>query len=58
MAETDNRLNDHVIWVQLNKVNVKDYGRWNEWDRLWTEGDKMKPDQWSIDWRNEIKHEQ
>ena len=39
------RLNDHIIWVQPNKVNMNqmDYGRWNEWD--------MKHDQWHVDWR-------
>ena len=37
----------HVIWVQPNKVNVNemDYGRWNKWDRLWTERNKMKQEQ-------------
>ena len=24
---------------------------WNEWDGLWTEGNKMKHDQWSVDRR-------
>ena len=28
-----------------------DYGRWNEWGGLWTEGNKMKHGQWSVDWR-------
>ena len=29
-------LNDHVIWIQPNKVNMNkmDCGRWNEWDGL------------------------
>ena len=27
-----------------------DYGRWNEWDGLWTEGNKMKHNQLSVDW--------
>ena len=26
-------------------------GRWNEWDGMWTEGNKMKH-QWSVDWQN------
>ena len=40
-------LNDDVIWVQPNKVNMNeiDYGRWNEWDGLSTEGNKMKHEQ-------------
>ena len=31
-------LNDHVIWIQPNKVNMNkmDGGTWNEWDGLWT----------------------
>ena len=39
--------------MQPNKVNVNemDYGRWNEWGGLWTEGNIMKHDQWSMDWR-------
>ena len=46
-------LNGHVIWIQPNKVNMNemDCGRWNDWDGLWTEGNKMKHDQWSVDWR-------
>ena len=38
--------------MQPNKVNVNemDYGIWNEWDGLWTEGNKIKH-QWSVDWR-------
>ena len=37
--------------MQPNKVNVNemDYGIWNEWDGLWTEGNKIKH-QWSVDW--------
>ena len=27
-----------------------DYGRWNEWDGVLTEGNKMKH-QWVVDWR-------
>ena len=36
------KLNDHVIWVHPNKVNMNeiDYGRWNEWDGLLTEGNE------------------
>ena len=47
------RLNDHVIWVEPNKVNRNemDYGGWNEWDRLWTDGNEMKHKQWSANWR-------
>ena len=26
--------------VKLVNVNEKDYGRWNEWDGLWTEENK------------------
>ena len=39
--------------MQPNKVNVNemDYGRWNEWVGLWTEGNIMKHDQWSVDLR-------
>ena len=39
--------------MQPNKVNMneKDYGRWKEWDGLWTEGNKMKHNQYSLDWR-------
>ena len=39
------RLNDHVIWMQPNKVNMNevDYGRLKEI--------KMKHDKWSVDWR-------
>ena len=61
--------------MQPSKLNVNkmDYGRWNEWDGLCTEGNKIKHDQWSVDWRkwdetwtmnemlaegNEMKHEQ
>ena len=42
------RLNDHVIWIQPNKVNMSemDCGRWNEWDGLWTEGNKNET--WSM----------
>ena len=47
--------------MQSNKVNVNemDYGRWNEWDGLQTEENKMKHEQWSL-WTegNEMKHEQ
>ena len=32
-------------------MSKMDCGRWNEWDGLWTEGNKMKHDQWSADWR-------
>ena len=34
--------------MQSNKVNINemDYGRWNEWDKLWTEGNKNET--WSI----------
>ena len=47
------RLNNDLIWVQANKVNANemDYGRWNEWDGLWTEGNKMRHDQWTVDRR-------
>ena len=51
------RLNDHVIWVQPNKVNMDemDYGRWNEWNnnqwnmikKVWTEGNEMKHEDWN-----------
>ena len=36
------RLNDHVIWIQPNKVNTSEMGcgRWNEWDELWTKVNK------------------
>ena len=40
--------------MQPNMVNVNemvDRGRWNKWDGLWTEGNKMKHVQWSVDWR-------
>ena len=52
--------------MQPNMVNVNemDYDRWDEWDRLWTEGNKwnmnnevqtegneIKHEQWSVDWR-------
>ena len=42
------RLNDNVIWIQPNKVNMSemDCGRWNEWDGLWTEGNKNET--WSM----------
>ena len=42
------KLNDHVIWIQPNKVNMNemDCGRWNEWDGLWTEGNKNET--WSM----------
>ena len=47
------RLNDHVIWVQPNKVlpylvnmNKMDYGRWNECDGMWTEWNKDET--WSM----------
>ena len=43
------KLNDHVIWVQPNKVNMNemDCGRWNKWDGLWTdEGNKNET--WSM----------
>ena len=35
--------------MQPNKVNMNemDYGRWNEWDGLWIDGNKMKQEQWS-----------
>ena len=48
------RLNDDVIWVQLNKVNMNKmgYGRWNVWDGLWTGGNKMKHEQWSPKCKN------
>ena len=41
-SETDNEVDDHVIWIQPNKVNMKemDCGRWNEWDGLWTKGNE------------------
>ena len=47
--------------IQPNKVNMNevDYGRWNEWDRLWTEGNKNGT--WSNEVRTEeteMKHEQ
>ena len=47
------RLNDDVILVQLNMENVNqmDYGKWNELDGLWTERNKIKLDQWSLDWK-------
>ena len=40
-------------------MNEMDYGGWNEWDGLWTEGNKMKHEPW-IAWtdKNEMKHEQ
>ena len=28
-------------------MNGMDCGRWNEWDGLWTEGNKMKHKEWS-----------
>ena len=33
--------------MQPNKINVNgiDYGRSNEWDGLWTEGNEMKYEQ-------------
>ena len=36
------RLNDHVIWIQPNKVNMNEMGcgRWNEWHELWTKVNK------------------
>ena len=49
-------MNDHVIWKQSNKMNVNhmDYGRWNEQDGLWTEGN-MDNKVWTEG--NEMKHE-
>ena len=61
--------------MQPNKVNMNemDYGRWNEWDGLWTEGSKneawsircgLKEMRWNMMnndvWteENEMKHEQ
>ena len=40
-------------------VNEIDYGRWTEWDGLWTGWNKLKHDQWSV-WTegNDMKHEQ
>ena len=42
------KLNDQVIWIQLSKVNTNmmDCDRWNEWDGLWTEGNKNET--WSM----------
>ena len=42
------RLNDHVIWIQPNKVNMNEMncGGWYEWDGLWTEG--FKNETWSM----------
>ena len=36
--------------MQQNKINMDemDYGRWNEWDGLWTKGNKHN--QWDVDW--------
>ena len=47
------RLSDDVKCVQTNMVNVNemDYGKWNEWDELWTEWNEMKHEQWSVEWR-------
>ena len=52
------RLNDHVLWVQQNKVNMNemDCGRWNEWsgNETWAmrrEMKEMKHEQSSMDWR-------
>ena len=45
--------------MEPNKVNVNEinYGRWNEWNRPWIEGNKMKHDQvWTEE--NEMKHGQ
>ena len=60
--------------MQPNKVNMNemDYGRWNEWDGLWTEGNKnetwsmkcgLKEMRWNMNnpvWTegNEMKHKQ
>ena len=62
----------YIIWIQTNKVNMNkmDCGRWNEWDGLWTEGNKnetwsmrcgLKEKRWNMKnevWtnRNEMKH--
>ena len=60
--------------MQQSKVNVNEmgYGRWNEWDGLWTEGNKnetwtikcgLKEMRWNMNGDvgaegNEMKHEQ
>ena len=31
----------------VNEMNEINYGRWNEWDGLWTEGHEMEYEQWS-----------
>ena len=67
-------LNDHVLWLQPNKVNMNevDCGGWNEWGGLWTEGNKnetwtmkcwLKEMRWNTNnevWTDgtEMKHEQ
>ena len=28
-------------------MNQMDYGRWNKWDGLWTEGNEIKHEQWN-----------
>ena len=47
------RLNDHVLRVQPNKakINEIDYGRWNEWDGLWTERNKNETWSISVGWK-------
>ena len=48
--------------MQPNKVNMNEmvYVRWNEWDGLWTKGNKNEA--WSVKCGltvgNEVKHEQ
>ena len=48
--------------MQPNEVNMNemDYGRWNEWDGLWTKGNKNET--WSMQCglteRSEMKHEE
>ena len=60
--------------MQPNKINMNkvDFGRWNEWDGLWTEGNKngtwslkcrLKEMEWKMNnevWTegNEMKHGQ
>ena len=47
-------MNGDLIWVQptkYGKCERDDRDRWNKWDGLWTEGNKMKHVQWSVDWR-------
>ena len=47
------RLNDHVIWVQPNKVNMNEMDYVDEMNEMdcGLKEIKMKHDQWSVDWR-------